>query len=178
MDRTPVRGSVIGLTETGGIALSTAFLSAFALVMVAWIGNRQRINRNEANADRQVLFDRQGELQDAVKPANGHDTLGQALEEIANSQREMTVQLDRVDVRLAEGEQRFDRIEATLNDRGTRIERIEEKSAETLALVGDNHHLFKNYIEAWTPLAARAVGEWGADGTKEKRKDHGRRHDK
>jgi hypothetical protein len=26
--------------------------------------------------------------------------------------------------------------------------------------------MFKNYIEAWTPLAARAVGEWGVDGMK------------
>ena len=162
---------LVALTEAGGISAFTAFISASALVLVAFIGKWQINGRREAQEDRQVLHEKQDALAEAIKPANGHDTIGEGIEAIEQH-------LSRIDDRLAEGEDRFTRLERAFEHRGERIEKLEDKAAETLALVGENHGLFKNYIEAWTPLAARAVGEWGPDGTKEKRKDHGRRHDK
>jgi predicted nucleic acid-binding Zn-ribbon protein len=105
------------------------------------------------------LHDKQTELTEAIAPSNGHDSLGQALEAVENK-------LDAIDTRLVEGDERFGRIEESLNERSPRIDHLEDRSAETLALVAENHAMFKNYIEAWTPLAARAVGEWGVDGMK------------
>ena len=159
------------LSEAAGISAFTAVISAAALVLVALIGRWQLVGRRDAKADSDHLHAKQDALAEAVKPFNGHDTLGQGIEAIEDH-------LQRIDDRLMEGEERFTRLERAFDQRGERIEKLEDKAAETLALVGENHGLFKNYIEAWTPLAARAVGEWGPDGTKEKRSDHGRRRDK
>jgi hypothetical protein len=154
---------ILAITETGAINAFTAFISAAALVLVAFIGRWQLTGRQEARKDSKYLHEKQEELAQAVLPSNGHDTLGEAIEGLENH-------LNRIDARLIEGEGRFARIEGDLAARGPRIDKLEERSSETLNLVAENHSLFKNYIEAWTPLAARAVGEWGADGTKQKRK--------
>jgi hypothetical protein len=161
---------LIALTETGGIALVTAFLSSLALILVAIIGRRQTAVHTQAVQDRQLLRQNTQDIKDAIRPENGHSTIGQGVESIAELARDMATQLDRIDTRLAEGEERFGRIEDTLDAREIRIKKLDDKSAEVLALVGDNHAMFKNYIEAWTPLAARAVGEWGADGMTETKK--------
>jgi len=63
---------MIALTEAGGISLGTAVISAAALVLVAWLGNRQRIGRAEAKAENEALAE-------AVKPTNGHETLGEGV---------------------------------------------------------------------------------------------------
>ena len=63
---------MIALTEAGGISLGTAIISAAALVLVAWLGNRQRIGRAEAKAENAVLAK-------AVEPTNGHETLGEGV---------------------------------------------------------------------------------------------------
>jgi hypothetical protein len=167
---------MLDLSETGAINGFTAVISAAALVLVALIGRWQLNGRREARVASQHLHDKQEELAEAVKPSNGHETIGEGVQAIE-------AHLERIDTRLEEGEHRFDRIENLFDKRGERIEKLEDKASETLALVAENHGLFKNYIEAWTPLAARAVGEWGIDGTThtkepKERKDHGRRRDK
>lgn len=164
------------MSESGAINGFTAFISAAALVLVALIGRWQLAGRREARQDSVHLHEKQEELAQAVKPSNGHNTIGQGVQAIEEH-------LERIDARLVEGEERFGRLETLFDKRGERIEKLEDKASETLALVAENHGLFKNYIEAWTPLAARAVGEWGIDGTTHKedpkeRKDHGRRKDK
>jgi hypothetical protein len=158
------------------VAAFTAFISAAALVLVAFIGKWQLNGRREAKAANHQLHEKQDELAKAVEPTNGHNTLGEGIQSIEEH-------LERIDTRLVEGEHRFDRIEDLFDKRGERIDKLEDKAAETLQLVAENHGLFKNYIEAWTPLAARAVGEWGIDGTThhedpKERKDRGRRRDK
>jgi hypothetical protein len=158
---------MMGLTETGGIALVTAFLSSVAIVLVAIIGRRQTAVHTQAVKDRKLLHENTQNIKDAIKPGNGDETIGQGVEGIAVTTLEMKKQLDGVIRRLSEGDARFERIEDLFSERGARIDKMDERSAETLAMVGDNHAMFKNYIEAWTPLAARAVGEWGVDGLKD-----------
>jgi hypothetical protein len=158
---------MVALSESGNISLVTAVLSATALVFVALIGRRQKEVHSQAVTDRKLLRENTQDIKDAIRPENGHATIGQGVESIGELARDMATKLDRIDIRLAEGEERFDRIEEMLDAREIRIKKLDDKSAEVLALVGDNHAMFKNYIEAWTPLAARAVGEWGVDGMKE-----------
>jgi hypothetical protein len=102
---------------------------------------------------------------------NGHDTLGDgitAVEEIAaDTNRQVkvnTVVIDQMHDRLADGENRFSR--------------IEHKAAETLAQAGELRaevremalvlERLRSGFERDDPLRRRAVDEWGADGERGK----------
>ena len=66
---------MIALSEAGGISLGTAVISAAALVLVAWLGNRQRVGRAESKAENAALAK-------AMAPTNGHATLGEGVSAI------------------------------------------------------------------------------------------------
>lgn len=132
---------MIGLTlSTLGVAVANAF--------------------NSRKRGRDAAEDRE-HIKAALQPENGYDSIGQGITAIEQK-------LVKIDQRLEEGQQWMDTTQMELEAREPRIKSLEAKTAETLAIVGENHALFKNYIESWTPLAARAVGEWGADGQLEK----------
>jgi hypothetical protein len=63
---------MIALTEHGYISLANAILAAGAVVLVAWIGRRQRVNREETRQENEKLTA-------AVQATNGHETLGEGV---------------------------------------------------------------------------------------------------
>lgn len=147
---------MIALSEGGGIALAAALVSGVTAVLVAFMAQQTIRSQHRVSAQQKEVIDK-------VTPTNGYDTLGEAIEAIENT-------LLRIDQRLQEGDNRFGRIEVLLDQRGKTIGSLEEKTAETLHLVGENHAVFKRYIDSWTPLSERAIQEWGTDGQKRKKK--------
>jgi hypothetical protein len=150
-DATTITVAVIGML---GLTLST-----LGVTIAASRGNRKRASQVEAATDN---------IQAQLSPENGYESIGQGVAAIEK-------QLVQIDGRLQEGDERFERIETLLDNRGHIIASLESKTAETLALVGDNQDLMKRYITAWTPLSARAVKEWGEDGTKKSKKNKRRK---
>jgi len=100
---------MIALTEAGGISLGTAIISAAALVLVAWLGNRQRIGRAEAKAENAVLAK-------AVEPTNGHETLGEGVAAIE----------DRIVALDAKVTQALEEAEAFRRSTDSRLESLED----------------------------------------------------
>jgi hypothetical protein len=144
------------LSEGAGIALAAALISGVTAVLVAFMAQSTVRSQHRASAERQEVIEK-------ITPTNGYDTLGDAIEALEKT-------LMGIDARLRDGDDRFGRIEVLLDQRGRIIGSLESKATETLHLVGDNHAVFKKYIEAWTPLSERAIEEWGADGRKRKKK--------
>ena len=91
---------MLGITEPSIVALVSGALSGFTLILVALIGTRGRRDARAAETDR-------ADILDAVKPTNGHDSLGAGLAAIED--------------RLIEGDKRFDRIEVKLDEQNERF---------------------------------------------------------
>lgn len=147
------------LTETGSIALFTTVISGITAIVVAWLANRQRLDRAEAKARHEAavveraevaakaeeVSKKTDEVVEKVSPTNGHDSLGAQLDEIE-------AEIKRVNERLVEGEQRFDSLEKF-------HVRADARTEETLDQINDlraNQRMVSEalvkHLDEWDPL--------------------------
>lgn len=158
---------MLALTESGFISLATALIAGSTTVLVAFLAHANQRDQKEAREHRKQATTERAELAEAVRPTNGHDTLGQGIAELEmlarSTQEQVTINtrvIKQISDRLREGEERFGR--------------IEEKQSEMLAQHGEARGTIRQVAETLErlragferddPLRRRAVEEWGPDG--------------
>lgn len=115
--------NTLNLVITGGVT-----------IIVAWLGVQRRNDKKQAEVRHSEAVVERAELKEAVKPSNGHDTLGEALEAVEKRIHEMAE-------RLARGDARFDNMEEAEHRIAEQLAivttTLTDKLAEVLALQGD-----------------------------------------
>ena len=152
------------LSETGKISLFNTLLISLSGLGVALIARQGTVRHNEAKQDREALAAKTdavaaelaqktdavaADLKQAVKPENGHDTIGQGIAAIEE--------------RLIEGEKRFDRIDYQVGETLAQVNDI--RSAQRVT----NEALAK-HLDEWDPLLEWAEREAARDAKRKRRR--------
>lgn len=115
--------NTVNLIVTGAVAVILGFVNA-----------RQKRDKKEAEERHTTAVTEREELKAAVKPTNGHDTLGEALEAVEKRVNEMAERLARGDARFDNMEEAEHRIAEQL---AVVVQTLGDKLSEVLALQGD-----------------------------------------